>query len=105
MDAPLPGVVAAWDRTVRTPALLQFSLPGLDAQRLVEEREGIYLMWNDFTGDRSKPDDAARVYYAAQYAQPGVMRANFAQFAACAQDVEGHKIFPTNEIDQPVLAG
>src|SRR5467141_3472336 len=74
MDAPLPGI-APWDEIVRNPALWHFSFHGPDAERLVEGRERIYLdrIWNAFSGDPSKPDDATRAYYAAQYALPGAM--------------------------------
>jgi pimeloyl-ACP methyl ester carboxylesterase len=105
MDAPLPGI-APWDEIVRNPALWHFSLHGPDAERLVQGRERIYLdrIWNDFTGDPSKPDEATRAYYASQYAQPGAMRAGFAQFTAFAQDAEDNKIFQQTKLTVPVLA-
>ncbi|MFL6354058.1 MAG: alpha/beta fold hydrolase [Bryobacteraceae bacterium] len=105
MDAPLPGV-APWDEIVRNPALWHFSFHGPDAERLVEGRERIYLdrIWNDFTGDASKPDEATRAHYAAQYAQPGAMRAGFAQFTALAQDAEDNKIFQQTKLTMPALA-
>jgi pimeloyl-ACP methyl ester carboxylesterase len=105
MDAPIPGI-APWDEIVRNPALWHFSFRGRDAERLVEGRERIYLdrIWNDFTGDPSKPDEATRAYYAAQYAQPGAMRAGFAQFAAFAQDAQDNKIFQQTKLTMPVLA-
>jgi pimeloyl-ACP methyl ester carboxylesterase len=105
MDAPLPGI-APWDEIVRNAALWHFSFHGPDAERLVEGRERIYLdrIWNDFSGDPNQPDDATRAYYAAQYAQPGAMRAGFAQFTAFAQDVEDNKIFQKTKLTMPVLA-
>jgi pimeloyl-ACP methyl ester carboxylesterase len=105
MDAPIPGI-APWDDIVRNPALWHFSFNGPDAERLVEGRERIYLdrIWNDFTGDPGKPDEATRAYYAAQYAQPGAMRAGFAQFAAFPQDVKDNKIFQQTKLTMPVLA-
>jgi pimeloyl-ACP methyl ester carboxylesterase len=105
MDAPIPGI-APWDDIVRNPALWHFSFRGPDAERLVQGRERIYLdrIWNAFTGDPSKPDEATRTYYAAQYAQPGAMRAGFAQFAAFSQDVEDNKIFQRTKLTMPVLA-
>ena len=59
--------------------------------RSVKGRERIYLdrIWNDFTGDPTKPDEATRAYYAAQYAEPGAMRAGFAQFTALRLDTIG----------------
>lgn len=105
MDAPLPGV-APWDDIVRNPALWHFSFHGRDAERLVEGRERIYLdrIWNDFSGDPTKPDEETRDFYAAQYAQPGAMRAGFAQFTAFAQDVEDNKMFQRTKLSMPVLA-
>jgi pimeloyl-ACP methyl ester carboxylesterase len=105
MDAPLPGI-APWDDIVRMPALWHFSVRGPDAERLVRGRERIYLdrIWNAFTGDPSKPDEATRAYYAAQYARPDAMRAGFAQFAAFSQDVEDNRIFQRTRLTMPVLA-
>lgn len=105
MDAPLPGI-APWDEIGRNPALWHFSFHGADAERLVEGRERIYLdrIWNDFTGDPGKPDEATRSYYAAQYAQPGAMRAGFAQFTAFAQDAVDNKGFQQTKLTMPVLA-
>ena len=105
MDAPIPGI-APWEDIVRNPALWHFSFNGPDAERLVEGRERIYLdrIWNDFTGDPGKPDEATRAFYASQYAQPGAMRAGFAQFAAFPQDVKDNKIFQQTRLTMPVLA-
>jgi pimeloyl-ACP methyl ester carboxylesterase len=105
MDAPIPGV-APWDEIVRNPALWHFSFHGPDAERLVEGRERIYLdrIWNDFSGDPAKPDEATRAYYASQYALPGAMRAGFAHFTAFAQDVADNQIFQRTKLTMPVLA-
>src|SRR6267142_847622 len=105
MDAPIPGI-APWDDIVRNPALWHFSFHGPDAERLVQGRERIYLdrIWNAFSGDPGKPDEAMRAYYAAQYAQPGAMRAGFAHFTAFSQDVEDNKIFQRTKLTMPVLA-
>jgi len=105
MDAPLPGV-APWDEIVQNPALWHFSFHGPDAERLVEGRERIYLdrIWNDFSGDPNKPDEDTRAHYAAQYAQPGAMRAGFAQFTAFAKDAEDNKVFQQTKLRMPVLA-
>src|SRR5580658_7115903 len=105
MDAPIPGV-APWDEIVRNPSLWHFSFHGLDAERLVQGRERIYLdrIWNDFTGDPTKPDEATRAYYAAQYAAPGAMRAGFAQFTAFSQDVKDNEVFQQTKLTMPVLA-
>ncbi len=105
MDAPIPGI-APWDDIVRNPALWHFSFHGPDAERLVQGRERIYLdrIWNAFSGDPGKPDEATRAYYAAQYALPGAMRAGFAQFTAFSQDVEDNKVFQRTKLTMPVLA-
>jgi pimeloyl-ACP methyl ester carboxylesterase len=105
MDAPIPGI-APWDEIVRNPALWHFSFHGPDAERLVEGRERIYLdrIWNDFSGDPTKPDEATRAFYAAQYAQPGAMRAGFAHFTAFTQDAEDNKVFQKTKLTMPVLA-
>jgi pimeloyl-ACP methyl ester carboxylesterase len=105
MDAPIPGI-APWDDIVRNPALWHFSFHGPDAERLVAGRERIYLdrIWNDFTGDPTKPDEPTRAYYAAQYAEPGAMRAGFAQFTAFSQDVKDNEIFQRTKLTMPVLA-
>src|SRR5277367_3546004 len=105
MDAPIPGI-APWDEIVRNPALWHFSFNGPDAERLVQGRERIYLdrIWNAFSGDPGKPDEATRAFYAAQYALPGAMRAGFAQFTAFSQDVEDNKIFQRTKLTMPVLA-
>jgi pimeloyl-ACP methyl ester carboxylesterase len=105
MDAPIPGI-APWDEIVRNPALWHFSFHGPDAERLVEGRERIYLdrIWNDFSGDPTKPDEDTRAYYASQYALPGAMRAGFAHFTAFAQDAEDNRIFQKNKLTMPVLA-
>jgi len=72
----------------------------------VAGRERIYLdrIWNDFTGDPSKPDEATRNFFAASYAQPGGMRAGFAQFTAFFQDAKDNKIFEQVKLTMPVLA-
>jgi pimeloyl-ACP methyl ester carboxylesterase len=105
MDAPIPGI-APWDEIVKNPKLWHFSFWGTDEERLVQGRERVYLdrIWDDFTGDPSKPDEATRAFYAAQYAQPGGMRSGFAQFKAFEQDAEDNKIFQRTKLTMPVLA-
>lgn len=105
MDAPLPGI-APWEEIVKNPKLWHFSFWGSDEERFVQGRERIYLdrIWDDFSGDPGKPDEATRAYYAAQYAQPGRMRSGFAQFKAFAQDAEDNKVFARTKLTMPVLA-
>jgi len=104
LDAPIPasslGMRFSWIR------VWHFNFHGPDAERLVAGRERIYLdrIWNDFTGDPSKPDEATRNVFAATYAQPGGMRAGFAQFTAFSQDAKDNKIFEQVKLTMPVLA-
>ncbi len=105
MDAPVPGI-PPWDEIVRSPLLWHFDFGGPDAERLVKGRERIYLdrFWNDFAGTPSKIGDVTRRHYAALYAQPGAMRAAFAQFRSIRKDAEDNrKVFQT-KLSIPVLA-
>jgi len=79
---------------------------GPAAERLVAGRERIYFdrIWDDFTGDPSKPDEATRNFFATTYALPGGMRAGFAQFTAFSQDAKDNKIFEQTKLPMPVLA-
>jgi pimeloyl-ACP methyl ester carboxylesterase len=105
MDAPIPGI-GPWDEIRLNPGVWHFNFHGPDAERLVAGRERIYFdrIWNDFTGDPSKPDEATRNFFAATYAQPGGMRAGFAQFTAFSQDAADNKIFEKVKLTMPVLA-
>ena len=105
MDAPIPGI-EPWDQILLTPGVWHFNFHGPDAERLVAGRERIYFdrIWNDFTGDPSKPDEATRNFFAATYAVPGGMRAGFAQFAAFPQDVKDNMVFERTKLTMPVLA-
>src|SRR5438034_6149726 len=105
MDAPIPGI-EPWNQIILNPKLWHFNFRGPDAERLVAGRERIYLdrIWNDFTGDPSKPDEATRNFFAATYAQPGEMRAGFAQFAAFSTDAADNKVFEQVKLTMPVLA-
>jgi pimeloyl-ACP methyl ester carboxylesterase len=105
MDAPIPGI-GPWNEVLLIPGVWHFNFHGPDAERLVAGRERIYLdrIWNDFTGDPSKPDEATRNFFAATYAQPGGMRAGFAQFTAFSQDAKDNKILEQTKLTMPVLA-
>jgi pimeloyl-ACP methyl ester carboxylesterase len=105
MDAPIPGI-GPWAEILQMPGVWHFNFHGPDAERLVAGRERIYLdrIWNDFTADPSKPDDDTRNFYAATYAQPGGMRAGFAQFTAFSQDAADNKILERVKLTMPVLA-
>src|SRR5205823_11056762 len=105
MDAPIPGI-EPWNTILLSPGVWHFNFHGPDAERLVAGRERIYFdrIWNDFTGDPSEPDDATRNFFAATYAQPGGMRAGFAQFAAFSTDATDNKVFEQVKLTMPVLA-
>jgi pimeloyl-ACP methyl ester carboxylesterase len=105
MDAPIPGL-GPWDEIIRSRALWHFSFGGPDAERLVAGRERIYLdrLWNEFSSDPAKIDEATRRHYAESYAQPGAMRAGFAQFAAFDRDALDNRYFAQTRLTMPVLA-
>ncbi len=105
MDAPIPGI-GPWDEIRLNPGVWHFNFHGPDAERLVAGRERIYFdrIWNDFTADPGKPDEATRNFFAATYAQPGGMRAGFAQFIAFSQDAKDNKVFEQVKLTMPVLA-
>src|SRR5947209_7910017 len=96
MDAPTPGI-EPWNEILLNPGVWHFNFHGPDAERLVAGRERIYFdrIWNDFTADPSKPDEDTRNFFAATYAQPGGMRAGFAQFTAFSQDAKDNNLNST----------
>src|SRR6266478_7473116 len=106
MEAPVPGI-PPWDQVVRSPRLWHFDFGGPDMERLVSERERIYLdrFWNEFAGDPSKIDEATREHYAAIYARPGAMHSAFAQFLAIGQKDEADNLKAMEtKLAMPVLA-
>src|SRR5438105_13419680 len=105
MDAPIPGI-EPWNTILLNPGVWHFNFHGPDAERLVAGRERIYFdrIWNDFTGDPSEPDEATRNFFTATYAQPGGMRAGFAQFTAFSADASDNKGCEQVKLTMPVLA-
>jgi pimeloyl-ACP methyl ester carboxylesterase/uncharacterized RmlC-like cupin family protein len=105
MDAPIPGI-EPWNTILLNPGVWHFNFHGPDAERLVAGRERIYFdrIWDDFTGDPSEPDEATRNSFTATYAQPGGMRAGFAQFTAFSTDAADNKVFEQVKLTMPVLA-
>jgi pimeloyl-ACP methyl ester carboxylesterase len=105
MDAPIPGI-EPWNTILMNPGVWHFNFHGPDAERLVAGRERIYFdrIWNDFTGDPSEPDEATRNFFTATYAQPGGMRAGFAQFTAFSTDAADNRVFEQVKLTMPVLA-
>src|SRR3954464_8885291 len=92
IDAPLPGI-GPWDQIIQDPTMWHFGFGGQDMERLVAGRERIYLdrFWNELSRDPKRFDEAKRQHYAALYAQPGAMRAGFAQFLAFSQDATDNR--------------
>jgi pimeloyl-ACP methyl ester carboxylesterase len=105
MDAPIPGI-DPWGEVLQSPGVWHFNFHGPDAERLVRGRERNYFdrIWNDFTGDPAKPDEATRNFFTATYAQPGGMRAGFAQFTAFSEDAKDNNIFAQTKLTMPLLA-
>jgi quercetin dioxygenase-like cupin family protein len=105
MDAPIPGI-EPWSEILQNPGVWHFNFHGPDAERLVQGRERIYFdrIWNDFTADPGKPDEVTRNFFTATYAQPGGMRAGFAQFTAFSQDAKDNQLFEQQKLTMPVLA-
>lgn len=106
IDAPLPGL-GPWDAIKADHHVWHFSFWGPDEDRLVAGRERIYLdrLWNEFSADPKKFDDATRAHYAAIYAKPGRMHAGFEQFRAFDQDAIDNKAFAAKGLlNMPVLA-
>ncbi len=106
MDAPLPGV-GPWEEILKNPLLWHFRFGGPDMERLVAGRERIYLdrFWNEFSADPAAFRESSREHYAKLYAQPGAMRAGFAQFAAFDQDAIDNRAFvAAGKLTMPVLA-
>ena len=51
-----------------------------------------------------QPDEATRNFFTATYAQPGGMRAGFAQFTAFSQDAKDNQVFEQVKLTTSVLA-
>jgi pimeloyl-ACP methyl ester carboxylesterase/quercetin dioxygenase-like cupin family protein len=106
MDAPLPGI-GNWEKIIQSPLLWHFNFRGPDVERLVKDRERIYLdrFWDELSADPKAIDEATREHYAALYARPGAMHAAFEQFAAFSRDAVDNKAFVANgKLTMPVLA-
>jgi pimeloyl-ACP methyl ester carboxylesterase len=106
IDAPLPGV-GPWEEILKNPLLWHFRFGGPDMERLVAGRERIYLdrFWNEFSANPARFTEGSRAPYAALYAQPGAMRAGFAQFAAFDLDAADNRGFvAAGKLTIPVLA-
>src|SRR5258707_324102 len=103
---PFPAVMQT--RTIETNGTsIHVRVGGQHMERLVAGRERIYLdrFWNELSRDPKRFDEAKRQHYATLYAQPGAMRAGFAQFLAFSQDAADNKTFlAQGKLQMPVLA-
>jgi len=107
MDAPVPGLGAAWDWLKANPSTWHFHFYGPDEERLVAGRERIYLdrFYNEMAAHPEKIDEATRAHYAKLYARPGAMHSAFAQFAAFGQDEQDNQVLAAKgKLAMPVLA-
>lgn len=105
MDAFIPGV-GDWLDYYHNPALWHFFFNGPTPEALVKGRERTYFehFWNDFAADgKHSVSEADRVFYAAQYARPGRMRAGFAYFAAFQQAAKDLGEMAKTKLAMPVL--
>jgi len=105
MDAFLPGV-GNWKDVWLLRDLWHFHFYGETPLALVKGRERIYFehFWNDFAADKTKSlSEADRKFYAAEYAQPGHMRAGFEVFRAFAQDAEDFANYMKTPLTMPML--
>jgi len=106
IDAPVPGV-GPWEEILKNPLLWHFRFGGPDMERLVADRERIYLdrFWNEFSASPARFGEAARRHYADLYALPGAMHSGFAQFAAFDQDAIDNRAFlAQGRLKMPILA-
>jgi pimeloyl-ACP methyl ester carboxylesterase len=105
MDAFLPGV-GDWTKVWLLRDLWHFHFYGEVPLKLVDGRERIYFehFWNDFAADRNHSvSEADRQFYAAQYAQPGGMRAGFEYFRNFEQDAKDFAGFARTQLKMPML--
>jgi pimeloyl-ACP methyl ester carboxylesterase len=105
MDAFLPGI-GNWKDVWLLRDLWHFHFHGETPLKLVEGRERTYFehFWNDFAADRNHSiPEADRVFYAAQYAQPGGMRAGFEYFRAFEKDASDFAEFGKTKLQMPLL--
>jgi pimeloyl-ACP methyl ester carboxylesterase len=104
MDAFLPGV-GNWKDMWLLRDLWHFHFYGEVPLALVAGRERTYLehFWNDFAADpRHSVPEADRQRYAADYAQPGAMRAAFEYFRAFEQDAADFVQMAKTPLPMPV---
>lgn len=105
MDAFLPGI-GDWKNVWLMRDLWHFHFHGEVPLALVKGRERTYFehFWNDFASDpKHSLSEADRRFYAAQYAQPGGMRAGFEYFRNFEQDATDFAALSQSPLPMPVL--
>lgn len=105
MDAFLPGV-GNWKEVWLMRDLWHFHFYGEVPLALVKGRERIYFehFWNDFAADPKKSiPEEDRVYYAAEYARAGGMRAGFEYFHNFERDAQDFAALALTPLGMPVL--
>lgn len=109
MDAPIPGVGDAWEKSYNNPALWHFHFAFSPiALKLVAGRERTFLdhFWMSFSADSSAVaiPESERVQYTAAYARKGAMEAGLGYFKGFPQDAEDNKLFvQSGKLAMPVL--
>jgi pimeloyl-ACP methyl ester carboxylesterase len=104
MDAFLPGI-GNWKDMWLLRDLWHFHFYGEVPLALVTGRERVYLehFWNDFAADpRHSVPEADRQRYAADYAQPGAMRAGFEYFRNFERDAADFAQMARTRLKMPV---
>lgn len=104
MDAFLPGI-GNWKDMWLMRDLWHFHFFGEVPLALVAGRERIYLehFWNDFAADpRHSVPEADRERYAADYAQPGAMRAGMEYFRNFERDAADFARMAQTRLTMPV---
>jgi len=104
MDAFLPGI-GNWKDMWLLRDLWHFHFYGEVPLALVSGRERTYLehFWNDFAADpRHSVPEADRQRYAADYAQPGAMRAGFEYFRNFERDAADFAQMARTRLTMPV---
>jgi len=105
MDAFLPGV-GDTSGIFLLRDKWHFNFYGETPLKLVAGRERIYFehFWNDFAADpKHSIPEKDRVFYTAQYAQPGGMRAGFEYFRAFDQDAKDFAGLAQTKLTIPML--
>lgn len=107
MEAPIPGVGAAWNQIFTNPILWHFHfVESPIALDLVKGREKLFLehFWGSLSANPKAMPEEEKNNYARAYAQEGSMKAAFEYFKAFnRQDAEDNRKFAQTKLTMPVL--